>query len=74
MTANPFDDEGASFFVLVNEEEQHSLWPTFVDVPAGWRVAYGEAERVSCLDYIEHNWPDIRAKSLRDRLVEGSNA
>jgi uncharacterized protein YbdZ (MbtH family) len=69
MTTNPFDDDSASFFVLVNEEEQHSLWPAFADVPGGWRVAYGEADRASCLDYIEQGWPDIRPKSLRDSLV-----
>ena len=46
MSINPFDDDNASFLVLVNDEEQHSLWPTFSDVPAGWRVVYGEADRV----------------------------
>lgn len=35
MSNNPFDDEAGTFFVLVNDEEQHSLWPTFADVPAG---------------------------------------
>jgi uncharacterized protein YbdZ (MbtH family) len=58
-------------FVLVNDEEQHSLWPAFADVPAGWRVVYGEADRAGCLDYIEQNWTDIRPKSLRERLAEG---
>jgi glycopeptidolipid biosynthesis protein len=71
MSINPFDDDNGSFFVLVNDEEQHSLWPTFADVPAGWRVVYGEADRAACLDYIEQNWPDIRPKSLRDRLAQG---
>jgi uncharacterized protein YbdZ (MbtH family) len=71
VSVNPFDDDSGSFFVLVNDEEQHSLWPTFADVPAGWRVVYGEAERAACLDYIEQNWPDIRPKSLRDRLAAG---
>lgn len=69
MSANPFDDEEGSFVVLVNDEEQHSLWPTFADVPAGWRVVHGEADRASCLNYIEQNWPDIRPKSLRERLA-----
>jgi uncharacterized protein YbdZ (MbtH family) len=69
VSVNPFDDDNGSFFVLVNDEEQHSLWPAFADVPAGWRVVYGEAERAACLDYIEQNWPDIRPKSLRDRLA-----
>jgi uncharacterized protein YbdZ (MbtH family) len=71
VSINPFDDDGGSFFVLVNDEEQHSLWPAFADVPAGWRVVYGEADRAACLDYIEQNWPDIRPKSLRERLAEG---
>jgi uncharacterized protein YbdZ (MbtH family) len=47
VSVNPFDDDNGSFFVLVNDEEQHSLWPTFADVPAGWRVVYGEADRAA---------------------------
>lgn len=69
VSTNPFDDDNGTFFVLVNDEEQHSLWPTFADVPAGWRVSFGEADRAACLDYIEQNWPDIRPKSLRERLA-----
>ncbi|MGU3499369.1 MbtH family protein [Mycobacterium sp. C31M] len=69
MTTNPFDDDKGRFVVLVNDEEQHSLWPTFADVPDGWRVVFGEADRASCLDYIEQSWTDIRPKSLRDRLA-----
>jgi len=49
VSINPFDDDNGSFFVLVNDEEQHSLWPAFADVPAGWRVVYGEADRAACL-------------------------
>ncbi|MEV5124691.1 MbtH family protein [Streptomyces decoyicus] len=61
---NPFDDDSGSFFVLVNDEGQHSLWPTFAEVPAGWSRAYGEATRQECLDYVEENWKDLRPKSL----------
>lgn len=71
MSINPFDDDNGSFFVLVNDEEQHSLWPAFADVPAGWRVVHGEADRAACLEYIEQHWPDIRPKSLRDKLATG---
>ncbi|BBY96220.1 hypothetical protein MGALJ_58890 [Mycobacterium gallinarum] len=71
VSINPFDDDNGSFFVLVNDEEQHSLWPTFSDVPPGWRVVYGEADRAACLEYIEQNWADIRPKSLRQRLEAG---
>jgi glycopeptidolipid biosynthesis protein len=52
VSINQLDDNG-SFFVLVNEDAQHSLWPTFADVPAGWRVVYREADRAAYLDYIE---------------------
>lgn len=70
MTINPFDDDSGSFVVLVNDEEQHSLWPAIADTPAGWRVVHGVAARPACLDYIESHWPDIRPKSLRARLAE----
>lgn len=68
MSINPFDDDDGEFLVLVNDEEQNSLWPTFADVPAGWQVVYGGADRAACLDYIDHNWTDIRPRSLRERL------
>jgi MbtH protein len=61
---NPFDDTGGTFLVLVNEEGQHSLWPTFATVPAGWTAVHGEATRAECLDYVERNWTDMRPKSL----------
>ncbi|NKZ11524.1 MbtH family protein [Mycolicibacterium septicum DSM 44393] len=70
MSINPFDDDDGRFLVLINDEEQHSLWPAFAEIPAGWTVAYGEAARAVCLDYIEQFWPDIRPKSLRDRVAQ----
>ncbi|CMS31964.1 protein MbtH [Mycobacterium tuberculosis] len=70
MSTNPFDDDNGAFFVLVNDEDQHSLWPVFADIPAGWRVVHGEASRPACLDYVEKNWTDLRPKSLRDAMAE----
>jgi MbtH protein len=52
------------YLVLVNDEGQHSLWPTFIEVPAGWSAVFGEAGRQECLDYIEKSWTDLRPKSL----------
>jgi MbtH protein len=69
MSTNPFDDEDGRFYVLVNDEEQHSLWPAFAEVPTGWRIAFGEADRASALDYVEKNWTDIRPKSLREAMA-----
>lgn len=62
--SNPFDDEEGEFVVLVNEENQHSLWPTFAEVPAGWRTVFGPDGRQSCLDYVEQSWTDMRPASL----------
>ncbi len=74
VSVNPFDDENGTFVVLINDEEQHSLWPTFADIPAGWTVVFGEADRAACLEYIEENWPDIRPKSLRERLAKSQSS
>ena len=71
MSVKPFDDDNGRFFVLVNDDGQHSLWPTSAGVTAGWRVVFGKAGRAACLGYIEHNWPDMRPKGLRERLAAG---
>lgn len=68
MSTNPFDDDSGTFYVLINNEEQHSLWPAFAAIPAGWSVAHGEASRSACLAYVERTWADIRPKSLRDAM------
>jgi MbtH protein len=61
---NPFDDESGEFAVLVNDEGQHSLWPTFKSIPAGWTAVVPKGTRQECLDYIEQHWTDMRPKSL----------
>ncbi|TCK22555.1 MbtH family protein [Pseudonocardia endophytica] len=65
---NPFDDTDGRFLVLVNDEGQHSLWPSRVDVPAGWTRAFGEDTREACLGYVEQNWTDLRPLSLQRRM------
>ena len=65
---NPFEDPDGSYYVLVNEEGQHSLWPEFIEVPAGWQVAFGAAVRQECLDYVEENWTDMRPRSLVEAM------
>ncbi|SFL67658.1 MbtH family protein [Pelosinus propionicus] len=62
---NPFEDENGTYYVLNNQEGQYSLWPVFVDVPAGWSVIYGEESRMVCLDYISSQWSDMRPNSLK---------
>ncbi|WP_326585297.1 MbtH family protein [Streptomyces sp. NBC_00487] len=66
--SNPFEDPEGTYLVLVNDENQHSLWPDFVDVPAGWRVAHGPDSRQACLDHVETNWTDMRPRSLAESM------
>ncbi|MGH3244512.1 MAG: MbtH family protein [Spirillospora sp.] len=68
MSTNPFDDPEGRFLVLVNDEGQHSLWPSFADVPAGWTIAFGEDSREACLRYVEENWTDLRPRSLAEAM------
>lgn len=62
---NPFEDADGIFRVLMNDEGQYSLWPAFVEIPAGWDAVLPEGARQHCLDYIERNWNDMRPRSLR---------
>ncbi|MEE1789513.1 MbtH family protein [Streptomyces sp. BE308] len=64
MSTNPFEDNDASYYVLANEEGQHSLWPAFAEIPAGWTVKHGQDSRQACLDYVNENWTDMRPQSL----------
>lgn len=72
MTTNPFEDNDASYYVLVNDENQHSLWPAFAEVPAGWTVAHGQDSRQGCLDYVNTNWTDMRPASLVSQMDKAS--
>ncbi|GAA3447993.1 MbtH family protein [Planomonospora venezuelensis] len=61
---NPFENPDGTYFALVNDEGQYSLWPSWAEIPAGWTVAFGEDTRQACLDHIETNWTDMRPSSL----------
>lgn len=62
---NPFDDPDGTFLVLVNDEEQYSLWPQALEVPAGWSISHDADTRQGCLEFIEANWTDLRPRSAR---------
>jgi MbtH protein len=70
--ANPFDDDNGEFIVLVNYENQHSLWPTFREIPAGWKAVGPRGSRKECINWIDENWTDLRPKTLID-FMESSN-
>ncbi|MDF3866638.1 MbtH family protein [Pseudomonas denitrificans (nom. rej.)] len=63
-----FDREEAVYKVLVNGEEQYSLWPQYKEVPAGWREAGKQGSKAECLAFVEANWTDMRPLSLRQKM------
>lgn len=65
---NTMDDENASWWVVVNDEEQYSIWNAGQEIPNGWRPLGSPRSRQECLDHIEREWTDMRPKSLREAL------
>jgi MbtH protein len=56
------------YTVVINDEEQYSIWPTFRDVPAGWREVGVRGPKAECLAHIESVWTDMRPASLRRHM------
>ena len=67
--SGPEDD--TRYTVVVNHEEQYSIWPEAREVPAGWREVGKRGGKEECLRYIEEVWTDMRPRSLRERLEKG---
>jgi MbtH protein len=68
--SNPFDNQDGRYLVLLNDEEQYSLWPASADVPAGWRVVSGPDSLAAATSYVDEHWVDMRPRSLRDAMKE----
>lgn len=49
---NPFDNTNHQFFILINEKQQQSLWPSFAAIPAGWQVVFGPEQREQCMAFL----------------------
>jgi MbtH protein len=58
--SSPFDDQESLYFTLVNTNRQYSIWPLFLDVPAGWNVVAGPMSRADTLAWIDMAWTKIR--------------
>ncbi len=64
----PEAEETTLFEVVINAEEQYSMWPAGREIPKGWQKVGKTGSKQECLDYIESVWTDMRPKSLRDKL------
>lgn len=61
-------EDKALYKVVVNHEEQYSIWPSHRDNPLGWRDAGKSGLKPDCLDYIKTVWTDMRPLSLRQAM------
>jgi MbtH protein len=53
--------------VVINGEEQYSIWPADREAPPGWREDGVRGTKESCLNHIDEVWTDMRPRSLRER-------
>jgi MbtH protein len=74
MSTSCFDREDAIFRVVVNHEEQYSIWPEWKEVPAGWNDTGVKGDKKTCLAHVESVWTDMRPLSLRRFMAEQDNA
>ena len=64
------DEDNTIYKVVVNDEEQYSIWPNDRETPLGWRDVGKVGTKAECLAYIEEVWTDMRPLSLRQNLDE----
>jgi MbtH protein len=71
---NCFDREDTTFRVVVNHEEQYSIWPDYKTIPGGWQDTGVLGDKATCLAHIEKVWTDMRPLSLRKFMAEQAAA
>ncbi|MEO7260735.1 MAG: MbtH family NRPS accessory protein [Jatrophihabitantaceae bacterium] len=74
---NEYDSDelvDSGYRVVVNGEEQYSIWPADREIPNGWRPEGTEGDREACLQHIETVWTDMRPLTLRLALSQSEHA
>ena len=67
------DEDTTEYTVVVNDEEQYSIWFVDRDLPAGWREAGSSGTKDECLAYISEVWTDMRPLSLRKAMASADS-
>lgn len=68
------DEEDTTIYkVVLNHEEQYSIWPEYRENPLGWKDAGKSGPKSECLAYIKEVWTDMRPLSLRKHMEETAN-
>ncbi|MBK7192093.1 MAG: MbtH family NRPS accessory protein [Myxococcales bacterium] len=63
-------EDGQVYVVVINHEEQYSIWPNDRELPLGWKADGTSGTKAECLAYIQSVWTDMRPLSLRHKRVE----
>ena len=63
-------EDKTTYKVVVNHEEQYSIWPEHKENPNGWVDAGKSGAKAECLEYIKTVWTDMRPLSLRKRMED----
>lgn len=67
------EEDTTVYRVVVNHEEQYSIWPDYRDLPLGWRDVGKSGSKAECLAHINVVWTDMRPLSLRQQMDAGAN-
>ncbi len=67
MSWNDEQEDATTYTVVINLEEQYSIWPASGDLPLGWRAVGKAGSKSECLEYINQVWVDMRPLSLRKK-------
>jgi MbtH protein len=70
MPPDEEDEDKRTYTVVINDEEQYSIWFADREPPKGWRAVGKGGSKADCLKYIGEVWTDMRPKSLRDWTAE----
>jgi MbtH protein len=63
------EEDTRQYTVVVNHEEQYSIWFADRELPLGWKAVGKTGSKRECLDYIEEVWTDMRPLSLRQKMA-----
>ncbi len=64
------EEDTSTYLVVINHEEQYSIWPDYKEIPKGWRAVGKTGKKDECLTYIKEAWTDMRPLSLRKHMEE----
>src|SRR5215813_4256346 len=70
---DPDKEDTTIYKVVVNHEEQYSIWPEYKEIPLGWEDVGKSGPKAECLAYIKEVWTDMRPLSLRKKMEEMAN-